>query len=85
MHQNINTLKNRTTRTVYGLIFLAFYLIIVSFFSFFCQDADKIGSNGAIMGCNFSKRHELALYKTQSGEPKYIDHKIFLNILLGAT
>ena len=28
-------------RTVYGLIFLPFYKIIVSFFSFLCQDANK--------------------------------------------
>ena len=33
-----------------------------------------------IIGCNLSKKHKLALYKTQSGEPE-----LFFNILLGAT
>ena len=36
-------------------------------------------------GCNLSKKQKLALYKTQSEEPNYVDHKFFLNILLGAT
>ena len=65
-------------RTVYGLIFLPFYEIIVSFFSFLCQDANKIRSNCAIIGCNLSKKHKLTLYKTQNGESNYVDHKFFL-------
>ena len=54
-------------------------------FLFFCQDANKTGSNFAIVRCNLSKKHKLTLYKTQSKEPNYVDHKIFFNILLGAT
>ena len=34
------------------LIFLPFYKIIVSFFSFLCQDANKTRSNCAIVGRN---------------------------------
>ena len=34
-------------------------------FSFFCQDANKVGSNYAIIGCNLSKKHKLAMYKIQ--------------------
>ena len=84
MYQNINEPKSRAARTAYGPIFLPFYKIIVSFFSFFCQDANKTGRNCAIIGCNMSKKHKLALYKTQSSEPNYVDHKFFFNVLLGA-
>ena len=68
-------------RTVYGPpIFVPFYKIIVIFFSFFCHDANKAGSNCAITGCNLSKKHKLALYKTQNKEPNYVlDHKFFFN------
>ena len=66
-------------RAVYGSIFLPFSKIIVSFFSFFCQDASKTGSNCAILGCNLSKKHKLPLCKAQNGEPKYVDYKFFFN------
>ena len=59
--------------------------ILVSFFSFLCQDANKTGSNCAIIDRNLSKKHKLALYKIQNGEPSYVDHKFFFNVLLGAT
>ena len=84
-HQNVNKPKSREARTVYGLIFLLFYKIIVSFFSFLCQDANKTRSNCAIIGCNLSKKHKLTLHKTQNWESNYIDHKFFFNFLLGAT
>ena len=71
--------KSRAVRTVYGLIFLPFYIIIVSLFSFLCQDTSKKRSNCAIIGYKFSKKHKLTLYKTQSGESNYVDHKFFLN------
>ena len=64
-------------RTVYGLIFLPFYKIIVSFF--LCQDANKTRSNCAIIGCNLSKKLKLTLYETQNGESKHVDHKFFFN------
>ena len=64
-HQNVNKQK---WRTVYGLIFLPFYKIIISFFSFLCQDTNKTRSNFAMIGCNLSKKHKLTLYKTQNGE-----------------
>ena len=54
-------------------------------FFFFCQDANKIGSNCAIIGCNLLKKHKLALYKTQSRELNHVDYKFFFNILLVAT
>ena len=54
---------------------LYFYLFIrLLLFSFFCQDANKTGSNCGIIVCNLSKKRKLALYKSQSGEPNYVDH-----------
>ena len=78
-HQNVNKLKSRTARTVYGLTFLPLYKIIVSFFSLLCQDANKTRSNCAIISCNLSKKHKLTQYKTQNGESNYVDHKFFFN------
>ena len=78
-HQNVNTPKNWAARTVYGLIFLPFDKIIVSFFSFLCQDANKTRSNCSLIGCNLSKKYKLALYKTQNGQSNYVDHKFFFN------
>ena len=66
-------------RTVYLPIFLPFYVIIVSFFSFCRQDANKTVSNCATVGCSLSKKHNLALHKTQSVIIS------FFNTLLGAT
>ena len=66
-------------RTVFGFIFLPFCKIIVSFFSFLCQDANKTKSNCAIIGCDLSKKHKLRLHKTQNGEQNYVDHKFFFN------
>ena len=72
--------------TVCGPIFVLLYVIIVCFFTFFfCQDADKAGSNCAIIGYTLSKKHNLALYETKIGELNYVDHKFFFNILLGPT
>ena len=58
---------------------LPFYKIIVRFFSFLCQVANKTRSNCAIIGCNLSKKHKLTLHKTQNGESNYVDHKFFFN------
>ena len=38
--QNVNKWKSRAARTVKGPIFLPFYMIIVRFLNFFCQDAN---------------------------------------------
>ena len=78
-HQNVNKPKWRTARTVYGLIFLPVYKIIVGFFSFLCQDANKTRSNCAIIVCNLSKKHKLTLHKTQNEESNYVDHKFLFN------
>ena len=78
-HQNVNKPRSRAARTVYGLIFLLFYKIIVSFFSFLCQDANKTRPNCAIIGCNLSKKHKLTLYKAQNRESNYVDHEFFFN------
>ena len=40
-YQNVNKSKSRAACTASGLIFLSFYKIIVSFFSFLCQNATK--------------------------------------------
>ena len=55
---------------------LPFYKTIVSF-SFFCQDANKARSNRAIIGYNLSKKHKKTLYKTQSGDPNYVNYYRF--------
>ena len=57
---------------------LPFNMITISFFSFYCQDANKTGSNCAMINCI------LAVFQTQSRESYYIDYIRFLfNILLG--
>ena len=45
--------------------FYLFYKIIVSFFSLLCQDANKTRSNCTVIDCNLSKKHKLAMYKTE--------------------
>ena len=77
--QNAKKPKSRAARIVYGPIFLPFCKIIVSFFSSFCQDANKTRSNCAIIDCNLSKKHKLILYK-ENGEPNYADYKFFFNL-----
>ena len=58
---------------------------MAAFFLFISQNANKPGSNCAIISCKLSKKRKLALYKTQIGEPNYVDHKFFLNVFIGAT
>ena len=70
--------KSNIKHQKHGL-FIRFYKIIVSFFSFLCQDANKTISDCAIKGCSLSKKHKHCLYKTQNGEPNYVGHKFFLN------
>ena len=50
MHQNVNKPKSRTARTVYGPIFLTWLFLCdyCQLFNFFCQDANKTGSNWAM-------------------------------------
>ena len=54
------------------------FIRLSAFFSFLCEDANKTRSNCATIGCNLSKKHKLALYKTQNGEKNYKDHKFSL-------
>ena len=75
--QNVNKPKSRVATTVNRAIYLLFYKIIVSFFSFFYEDVNKTRANCAIIGYNLSKEHKLALYKTENGEPNYIDKFFF--------
>ena len=63
--------KEQGSENFSGPIFLPFHIIIVSFFSLFSQDAQKTGLNWD------KKKHKLAQYKTQSGEPDYVDHRSF--------
>ena len=79
MHQNVNKPKSRATRTVYRPIFLFFIRLLSGFFSFYGQDANKTGSNCAIIGCNLSKKHKLSLYKTQNKELNEVDHKFLFH------
>ena len=58
--------------------FYRFIRLLSAFFSFFYQDADRTRWNRAIIGYNLSKKHKLTLYKTQSREPNYVDHKFEL-------
>ena len=57
-----------------------YFLLFVRYCQFFFVKMQTKQDQTAIIGCNLSKKHKLALYKTQSGEPK-----VFFNILLGAT
>ena len=59
--------------------FYLFITLLSAFFSLLCQDANKTRSNCPIIHCNLSKKHKLTLYKTQNGEPNYVDHKFFFN------
>ena len=42
----------------------------------------KTRSKCAIIGCNLSKKHKLTLYKTQNGQPNYVDHKFCFTFYL---
>ena len=55
------------------------------FFSLFCRDSYKTGSNCAIISWNLLRKDKLALHKTQAREPNYVDHKFFFNVALEAT
>ena len=83
MNQNINKLKSRDCLWTHICTSLCDYCLL--FYFFFCQDADKAGSNCAIIGYTLSKKHNLALYETKIGKLNYVDHKFFFNILLGPT
>ena len=61
-----------------GPYFYLFTRLLSAFFFFFYQDVSKTRSNSAIIGCNLSEEHKLTMYKTQNGEPNYID-KFFFN------
>ena len=78
-YQNVNKPKSRAACTASGLIFLPFYKIVVSFFSFLCQNATKARSNCTIIGGNLSEKHKVTRYKTQNGESNYVDQKFFCN------
>ena len=82
MHQNINKPKNRATRTVYGPIFLPFYVIIVSFLKFFLSRCKESRMKLSCNRSQLAKETKLALYKTQSGESNYVDRKVLFYTLL---
>ena len=67
MHQNVSKPNKRAPRIVYGPIVLPFYVIIVSFFFFSVKMQTK--QNQFV-----KKKLKLALYKTKSREPNYVDH-----------
>ena len=50
--------KEQGSQHCYGLLFLPFYKIIVSFFSFLCQDANKAISDCATIDYNLSKKNK---------------------------
>ena len=64
--------------------FYLFTRLLSAFFLFSVKMQTKQDQT-AIIGCNLSKKHKLTLYKTQSGEPNYVDHKFFFNVLVGTT
>ena len=57
--------------------FYLFIRLLSALLSFLSQDACKTKSNCTIVCCNSSKKHKLTLYKTQNGQPNYVDHKFF--------
>ena len=52
--------------------FYFFIRLLSAFFLFYVKMQTKQ------VGCNLSKKHKLTLYKTQSGEPNYVDYKFEL-------
>ena len=60
----------------YSYFFIRLFSV---FFFFYVKMQKKIRSNCSIIGCDLSKKHKLTLYKTQNGEPNYVDHKFFFN------
>ena len=58
MHENVNKSKSRAPKTIYRPIFLTFYVVFISFSSFFYQNANTTRSNCAIIDCNLSKKHK---------------------------
>ena len=76
-HQNVT--KPKGSEDCLWIMFLPFYKIIVSFFSFLCQDANKTRSNFALIGCNLPKKHKLTLHKIQNEESNHVDHMFFFN------
>ena len=58
--------------------FYLFIRLMSAFFLFYVKMQTKQDQT-AIIGCNLSKKHKLTLYKTQNGEPNYVDYKFFFN------
>ena len=54
---------------------MRFYKIIVRFFSFSCQDANKTRSDCAIIGCNLSKKHKTNAVKNTEWR---LGHEVFI-------
>ena len=79
-HQNVHKPKSSAVSTVYGPIFLPFYKIIVSFFSFFMSRCKQNKIKLCYNRLQFAKETQLTLYKTQNGESNYVDHKFFFNL-----
>ena len=83
MHQNINKPKSRAARTVMDPYFYLFMWLLSVFF-FFLPKCKYNRIKLCYNRLQFVKNRKLAFYKTQSREPKYVDHS-FLYFLLEAT
>ena len=47
------------------------------------MSGNKTRPHCSIIGCDLAKKNKITLYKTQNGEPNYVDHQ-FLWFLLAA-
>ena len=81
VHQNVNKTKNRAVTTVYGDILLPFY-VIISFYSFFGQEANK--TNCALVGCNLHCINQRCIKHRAENQITQIT-RFSSNILLGTT
>ena len=80
VHQDINKPKSRAVMTVYHPMFSSFYVIIVSFFSFFFKMQTNQDQN-VLQQVAICQRNTNQHCIKHSEEPKYIDHKFFFQEL----
>ena len=80
-HQNVKKLNGRAARTAYGLTFLPYCKITVSFFLFSVKMQSKQDESCTNRLQFVKKKHKLTPYKTKNGEPNYVVHKFFFNFL----
>ena len=77
--------KCKQTKEQGSDLFFNFFTRLLSVFFFFLSRCKQNNIKLRYSRLQFVKKHKLALSKTQRWEPKYVDHKFFFNVLVGAT